>query len=376
MSGRPFQRKQGSTANSFAEFRASSGRSAGAKRKPTRDDKARGRGQDDNRGRFNDRRGDDRGDSRGFKPRDDNRSFSRNTDNRSQGRFNDRGDSRGFKRDDNRSFSRNNDRPQRNTDRSGNNGYERKKSFNQEPRRTYGKREVSEFRLQGIFEYGNDFCTPNAVPGQSVYGERFCKDAKGVEYRIWDPKRSKLGAALRKGVSQIGIRPGSTVLYLGCSTGTTVSHVGEIVGEDGKVYALDVAPRVLRDLLFSTAKRENIYPLMADASKPATFAHAVPKVDVVFMDIAQKDQVGIFLKNIKTFLKPGGFGLLSLKSRSVDITKRPVQVFKESRAELEKETVIVDYKELDPYEIDHAFFVVKKKSERENLDASLKPELN
>ena len=101
---------------------------------------------------------------------------------------------------------------------------------------------------------------------------------------------------------------------------------------------------------------------MADANNPSLYKKYISKpVDVVFMDISQRDQVGIFLKNCDMFLADGGFGLLALKSQSVDVTKKPKDVFKETRIALEKHIVIVDYKELDPYEQHHAIFVVKKK---------------
>lgn len=218
----------------------------------------------------------------------------------------------------------------------------------------------AEHRLKGVYQIKGQLATKQAIKGQSVYGERLVK-WDDVEYRLWDPKRSKLGAAIKKGISQIGIKPESKVLYLGCSTGTTVSHVGEMVGENGTVFALDHAPRVMRDLLFTIEKRKNIFPIMGDASKPQAYAELVEPVDVVFMDISQRNQSEIFLKNCMAFLKPGGFGLLALKSRSVDISKPPKVIYEQTRKELEKHVTIVDYKELDPYEIDHAFFVVKKK---------------
>ena len=62
-------------------------------------------------------------------------------------------------------------------------------------------------------------------------------------------------------------------------------------------------------------------------------------------------------------MKPGGFGLLALKARSVDVSRNPKEIFREIRAKLERELVIVDYRELDPFEMDHAMFVVKKKDE-------------
>jgi fibrillarin-like pre-rRNA processing protein len=223
--------------------------------------------------------------------------------------------------------------------------------------------------FKGIYEKKLDrvslLLTKNLVPGKSVYGEDlfYDKDSDGAktEYRVWDPKRSKLAAALRKDVNQIGIKEKDYILYLGASTGTTVSHVSDIVGDDGLIFALDFAPRVLRDLVFLAESRRNIAPILGDAAHPETYAHLVSEVDVVFMDIAQKQQAEIFIKNCNVFLKQGGFGLLALKARSVDVTKNPRDIFRQVRTILEKEMTVVDYRELEPYEMDHAFYVVKKK---------------
>lgn len=230
--------------------------------------------------------------------------------------------------------------------------------------------EIIKFKFfPGIYEKKLDraslLLTKNLVPGIRVYGENLHhgKDENNIEteFREWNPERSKLGAALRKDVNQIGIKPGDYILYLGASSGTTVSHVSDIVGQEGLVYALDFAPRVLRDLVFTAEKRKNIAPILADANQPQTYLHLISEVDTIFMDIAQRNQAEIFLKNCALFLKKGGFGLLALKARSVDVTKNPKIIFKEIRDKLEKEMIVVDYRELDPYEKDHAFFVCKKK---------------
>jgi fibrillarin-like pre-rRNA processing protein len=223
---------------------------------------------------------------------------------------------------------------------------------------------VRKHKFQGVYEVQLGkrifLATKNAVPKTRVYGEDLVFDG-GVEYRVWDATRSKLAAAIVKGVSQIGIYPGSKVLYLGASTGTTVSHVSDLVGEDGFVFAVDFAPRSTRDLVFMSEKRKNIAPLLGDANHPLQYAPFVCEVDAVFQDIAQRDQVKIFLKNCRVFLKQGGFGILSVKARSMDVTKKPKVVFREVRDLLEKNITIVDYRELDPLEKDHCIFVCKKK---------------
>ena len=203
--------------------------------------------------------------------------------------------------------------------------------------------------------------TSNITPGVTYFDEDLEKEM-GYEYRHFDPRRSKLAAAMMNGISQIGFREGDIVLYLGASHGYTPSYVSDIVGKDGFVFAVDFAPRVVRDLVFLCEKRNNIAPILADAGKPATYRSRILRADIVYMDVAQREQAEIFMKNCRQFLKNGGFGLLAVKSRSIDITKKPKQIYTEIRAKLEKELVVVDYKVLDPYEKDHCMFIVKKKA--------------
>ncbi len=218
-------------------------------------------------------------------------------------------------------------------------------------------------RLQGIYEAEKGkkkLFTINLSPGKKVYDETLIKE-KGIEYRTWNPRKSKLAAAIMKGASQIGIKPGSIVLYLGCASGTTCSHVSDIVNKKGFVFALDFAPRVMREMVFVCEQRPNIMPIMADANNTESFEKHITMVDVIFQDIAQKSQAEIFLKNCRKFLKPSGFALLSVKARSIDVAKKPKKVFEEIRRKLEKELIIVDYRTLEPFELDHCMFICKKK---------------
>ncbi len=221
---------------------------------------------------------------------------------------------------------------------------------------------MNRHKFQGIYlkEGRRGFYTKSFAPGKNIYGENVVREGKD-EYREWNVMKSKLGAALAKGISQIGIKPGDKVLYLGASTGTTPSHVSDIVGREGFIFALDFAPRVVRELVFVCQDRTNMAPLLGDAKNPDTYYHKVSAVDAVYQDIAQKDQAEILLKNCKLFLKRGGFAILAVKARSIDVSRRPRDIFKEIRAKLEKELILVDYRELDPFEKDHALFVCKKR---------------
>jgi len=210
-----------------------------------------------------------------------------------------------------------------------------------------------------VFEDRKQIFTKNLVPGLRNYDERLVKD-DNIEYRSWNPEKSKLASMILKGATNIGIRKGNIVLYLGCSTGTTPSHVSDMVGKDGFIFGLDTAPRVLREFVFLCEKRTNMTALLEDANHPEDYKDRVCKVDVVYQDLAQRNQLEIFLKNCEIFLKKGGYGLFAVKARSIDVTKKPKQIFKEVMKELESNITIIDYRPLEPFEKDHAMFIVKR----------------
>lgn len=223
--------------------------------------------------------------------------------------------------------------------------------------------EVNKFKVykERVGKKKIGYFTKSLYPNFIGFDERIVKNKNG-KFREVNPERSKFIAAIAKGLSQTGIKEGNTVLYLGASHGYTPSFMSDIVGNEGFIFALDFAPRVVRDLVFVCEKRKNMSPILDDAFHPERYKNLVPKeVDVIYQDIAQRNQLDIFLKNCDMFLKKGGFGLLALKARSIDVSRKPKEIFREVRKELEKKATIVDYRELDPFEKDHAFFVIKKK---------------
>ncbi|MEM2760830.1 MAG: fibrillarin-like rRNA/tRNA 2'-O-methyltransferase [Nitrososphaerales archaeon] len=198
-------------------------------------------------------------------------------------------------------------------------------------------------------------CTENLSKGISVYGERLIK-VKGVEYRVWDPFRSKLAAAIIKGLKHLPIKYGSKVLYLGASTGTTASHVSDIVGPSGIVFCVESASRVARELIVRVAAhRTNIIPIIEDARIPTAYFAVTGKVDVVYCDIAQPDQTEIAISNCKMYLKKGGYLMLVIKTRSIDVTKEPKDVINKEITKLQ--SAGFDVKQvlnLQPFDKDHA----------------------
>ena len=203
--------------------------------------------------------------------------------------------------------------------------------------------------------------TVNLTPGRRVYGEWLFR-VGDVEYREWNAYRSKLAAALLKGIKELVIKKGSKVLYLGAGSGTTPSHVSDLVGNEGIVYAVEFAPRVMRELINVAEVRKNLVPILGDARFPQRYAHIVDEVDVLYADVAQPEQASLVNVNAKYFLKDGGYLYLAIKARSIDVTKEPDEVYKREIDTLIKGGFeIVDVVHLDPFDRDHAMVLARYK---------------
>nr|XP_045008925.1 rRNA/tRNA 2'-O-methyltransferase fibrillarin-like protein 1 [Jaculus jaculus] len=223
---------------------------------------------------------------------------------------------------------------------------------------------VEPHRHEGVFIYRgaeDALVTLNMVPGLSVYGERrvtITENGVKNEYRTWNPFRSKLAAAILGGVDQIHIKPKSKVLYLGAASGTTVSHVSDIIGPDGLVYAVEFSHRAGRDLVNVAKKRTNIIPVLEDARHPLKYRMLIGMVDVIFADVAQPDQSRIVALNAHTFLRNGGHFLISIKANCIDSTASAEAVFASEVRKLQQENLKPQEQlTLEPYERDHAVVV-------------------
>ena len=207
------------------------------------------------------------------------------------------------------------------------------------------------------FKDGN-VATKNLNPGISVYGEELIREDE--EYRIWNPRRSKLAAALLNGLGNLTLEESSKVLYLGASTGTTVSHISDIV-INGKIYAVEFSPTTAKKLVQLSRQRVNIAPILGDATKPKEYLNIVEKVDIVYCDVAQTTQTELFIKNMNMFANDDAMGILMIKARSIDVVQKPKKIFKEEEKKLkEKGFKIIDKVKLEPYEKDHIALLVEK----------------
>lgn len=211
----------------------------------------------------------------------------------------------------------------------------------------------------GVWSKGNQIFTDNLLPGDRSFTKQLMKDGKR-ELREWNPYRSKAAAAIMNGLKTFPIKKGTKILYLGISFGTTSSFFSDIIGRDGVIYGVEISERSMRDLNLVAEKRKNIVPILADARKPQDYSWVEP-VDIVFQDVATNDQSEIMIRNAKQFLKKDGFAMIAIKSRSIDVTKKPSIIYRQELDKLSDSFRILEKIELDPYEKDHLFALMTLK---------------
>lgn len=204
--------------------------------------------------------------------------------------------------------------------------------------------------------------TKNSVPGRSVYGERI-DYSKGEEYRRWDPYRSKLAAIILKDPSTSFLSKDQNCLYLGASSGTTVSHLSDIL-ENGYIFSVEFAERSIRQLLQNTAARENVIPILGDARFPSTYAKSIfLNIDLIYQDVAQPNQAEIAVANCNYYLKQDGILILVIKSQSIDSVAKSEKVYKLQKDHLANSGYeVIESINIHDYASNHIAMIAKKKA--------------
>ncbi|MEO0156985.1 MAG: fibrillarin-like rRNA/tRNA 2'-O-methyltransferase [candidate division WOR-3 bacterium] len=202
--------------------------------------------------------------------------------------------------------------------------------------------------------------SPNLVPGNVVYDESLL-EIDNIEWRTWDPYRSKFAAGIMNEMRHLPQLVGQRVLYLGAAAGTTPSHFSDVIGTEGWLYGVEVSKRAAKKLYEVGKPRGNFIPIVADAHYPEYYSDVVDGcVDVVYQDISQPDQTEIFIRNVHAFLKPDGIGVLAVKSQSIDSAKKPRQVFREQEEILRNHNFkVIESTSIERFERAHCIIVVQ-----------------
>ena len=210
----------------------------------------------------------------------------------------------------------------------------------------------------GVWKQGKQLFTKNLVPGSKDFTKTLIQE-KGKEFREWDPRKSKAAAAILNGLKTFPVKKKTKILYLGISSGSTASFFSDIIGKEGIIYGIEISERSIRDLNFIAEKRQNIVPILANAKVPGRYEWVEP-VDIVYQDVATNDQSEILIRNAQKFLKPNGFALIAIKSRSINVVKEPRDVFREEIKKLSKHFEILEKIRLEPWEKDHMLVTMRK----------------
>ena len=212
--------------------------------------------------------------------------------------------------------------------------------------------------FEGVYKIDGKLATKSIAPGIRVYDEEL-KKIREIEYRLWNPYRSKLAAAIINGLSELNIKHNSSVLYLGAATGTTPSHVSDIVEKRGSVYCVEISKRSMRDLLNVCERRENMFPIFEDARKYENYSSDIGIVDVIYEDVAAPDQAKILLAN-SSMLKENGSAYVAIKSQSIDVSKDPKLVFEQFIEEISGKFKVAQRIKIEPFDKMHLFLHLKK----------------
>jgi fibrillarin-like pre-rRNA processing protein len=213
-------------------------------------------------------------------------------------------------------------------------------------------------RIHNILYIKNKPATLNLIPGKQVYGEKLVMK-NNKEYRLWNPSRSKLAAAIQNGLKNLPIKSDSSILYLGGASGTTISHLSDILTK-GVIFAVEISPEPTRELVFLAEERKNIAPILADANRPDVYQNRIQRCDFLYQDVAQRNQVDILIKNAK-FINENGLIYIAVKARSIDSNVPANQIFIDVKKQLKAKFKLLEELELEPYEKDHLFLVLKTK---------------
>jgi len=212
--------------------------------------------------------------------------------------------------------------------------------------------------VKGVYSQKNKLFTinPKHCNNQKVYNEHLI-NYKGSQYRSWNPYRSKLAALLLKR-HKLNLKSSDHILYLGAATGTTVSHLSDIL-TDGIIYAVESSPYAMDKLLKLSKNRQNIIPILEDANHPSRYLDLIDKIDLIYQDISQRNQAQILCNNIKTYLSQGQTAVIMVKARSIDVSLQPSRAYQLVNDHIRDQGYNVkSIVPLQPYEKDHAALVI------------------
>lgn len=174
----------------------------------------------------------------------------------------------------------------------------------------------------------------------------------------WNPYTSKWKAAQEKGLD-VPIKGKDNILYLGASSGTTISHISKLT--EGIIFGVENSPQMAIGLVRLAEKNKNIAPVFSDARDTDYIKKEISKkkINILFQDIPSIDQVEI-LANASKLIDKECKILFSLKTQSIS-QQEPKKTIEQARKKLTEHFKILQTANLEPFHKKHYFFVLGKK---------------
>ena len=193
-----------------------------------------------------------------------------------------------------------------------------------------------------------------ALPDYLRKKKGFLELKKNKKWMSWNPYHSKLSAYVLAGGSEWPFEKRSKILYLGAAEGNTISFLSHICHE-GRIIGVDISAVAMAELLVLAEKRKNIIPFLGDAHFPKKYRPHTSIPDIMYQDIAQRDQVEIFIRNYDFFEPKCGF--LMLKSRSSP--GKDNEVFRDSERKLKSRFKKVDAVDITKWAKGHMAYYIE-----------------
>ena len=171
---------------------------------------------------------------------------------------------------------------------------------------------------------------------------------------VWNPYHSKLAAYVLGKGKNWPFTKDSNILYLGAAEGNTISFLSRICNE-GKIIGVDISPMAMTELVNLAEKEKNIIPFLGDAHFPGKYEIYTGKPDIIYQDIAQSDQVDIFIRNYRFFKPKCGF--LMIKSRS--ISGKDSDIFEKTRNLLKEEFNLLEIIDIKKWAKGHKAYYIE-----------------
>ena len=154
--------------------------------------------------------------------------------------------------------------------------------------------------------------TKNIVEGTKTHKEKIVI-VNDEEFLEWNPYKSKLAAAIRNGLQILPIIKNSKVVCINPLEESTILHISNIVGSEGSVFVIDVDKNKKSFLNKLVNTHKNIIPIYDTVDELSFSSSITGKVDALYVDIPESEQIETIVKKYGSLLKNEGFLMLIAK---------------------------------------------------------------